>query len=65
MSKFAENADVSQKTYRTALDMLDVALSLGAPANIEPQSCPNVIAPKHSSDTRNPLFPKSLYLITI
>jgi hypothetical protein len=35
--------------------MLDVALSLGAPANIEPQSCPNVIAPKHSSDTRNPL----------
>jgi len=24
MSKVAENADVSQKTYRTALDMLDV-----------------------------------------
>jgi hypothetical protein len=36
---------------------------LEAPDSIEPQSSPNVIPPMHNSETLNPLFPRSLYLM--
>jgi hypothetical protein len=35
-----------------------LASSLDAPGTIEAQSSPNVIPPRHSSETRNPLFSK-------